>query len=420
MTAELGIIIILLFVSAFFSGSESAIFSLQWWHVYRYKQDQRSSFRQLATLLENPGRILVTILFGNTLVNVASSALAERWFEHQFNEYGLFLAIGIMTIVLLIFGEITPKIFAVNNPEAVASSAAPVIRLFLRLFVPVVAILEKIVDLTNRLITGSATAKKHIGKKDFLMLASEGKREGILSPVEHDVVERILGMDDENLSQVMVPRTEMVALPENVSFEKATKAFRQNNLRRIPLFRDDLDHIIGVLYAKDLLPGLYDVKKRREPALVARSPYFVPSSVTLKQLYLELKARRLHLAVVLDEYGGTAGLITLEDLLKTVLKPVTHQEENLDDEIIATPQGSYIVSCRIELERLSDITGIPIETSAFRTLNGLILNALGQIPETGTCIEFPGMRICIRTISTQRIETVELFPVPLKNEENDE
>ena len=419
MELDLVIILILLVLSGFFSGSESALFSLKWWRIHWLRHRGGRAGKYVAELMDRPRRILITILLGNTLVNVASSSLAEHYLERNFPGQGLLLAISAMTIILLIAGEITPKTLAIQKPERYALWVARPLQLFAILILPLRIILEKITQWTTEF--GKKDKKdQSLGKTDFLNLVSESVRAGILTDKERDVVVRILDMEDVMLNQVMVPRTEMVVLPVDISYQEAVAAFLHHDFRRIPLYRGTPDYIVGILYAKDLLAGWVNPSLRKSPKALARTPYFVPNCISLKQLYAELKQKQLHIAIVLDEYGGTAGLITHDDTLSALLLPVAQTGQIPEDQFKALDNNSYKINARISLKRLNLLIPLYLESEDFRTLNGFLLDRFGQVPEPGdilylenktgkTCEKW---RVQVLTSGKTHIETISLQREP--------
>ena len=402
------LILIFLIISAFFSSSETSLFSIPWWKLHKFRHHENPSAQRLYKMMSDPHRILVTILFGNTLVNVAASSLAEHYLERHFPGNGLWLAIVVMTIILIVAGEITPKTFAIYDPEKLALKIAGPIDWIARILGPVRSFLEMIVRFASNLSGTGSGLLKPLVRKDLLNLIIEGQREGIISKTESHVVKKILNMEEITLDKIMIPRTQIVALPENVSVEEASDLFRQTHLRRVPLFKDSLDSIVGILYAKDLLAEKYRVSSMKTPKQIARTPYFVPQFSNLKQIYKQLRQEQLHLAIVLDEYGGTAGLISHEDILTALLGPVTYQADPLSEDIQQLSETEFLISGLTDLEEIQRIFLINLGTEDFRTLNGLLVDYFGKIPEVGKVFKFESGEIRVEQVSKQRIEEVKL------------
>jgi len=368
------------------------------------------SGRILANLMKRPRAVLITILFGNTLVNVAASSLTERWLERLLPEQGLWVAIITMTIVLLVFGEITPKIIAVHYPEKIALMAARPVRFFSKIIFPVQIVLEKLSDILTPEYSAGKTGK---GRIDFLALIDESYRENILKQSEYSVLKRILQMDSVVIADVMIPRTDIIALPDTIDFDEAVKAMLAFDFRRVPIYSGNLDNITGVLYAKDLLAGWLNPALRTSPKSLARSPFYVPGFISVKQLSNELSQKKCHLGIVLDEYGGTAGLVTHDDILRMIFKPDERDSE--DANILQTlPDKSWVVNAKITCNVLEALLESEFDNLPFRTLNGYLLDQFGRIPEVGESADLhlksgntmKRWRLEILTIESLRIHTV--------------
>ncbi|MCD4653811.1 hemolysin family protein, partial [bacterium] len=371
-----------------------------WWRINYLRHEAGVAGRILTDLMERPRAVLVTILLGNTVVNVAASSISERWMERLIPEHGLWIAIVTMTFVLLVFGEITPKIFAIRNPERIALLAARPIRLFSKLIFPLQIVLEK---LSNSVTCKYDLKKIRKGRIDFLTLVDESRRANILNESEYSVLTHILRMDSVVIQDVMVPRTDIIALPDTVSFNEAVKAMLTYDLRRIPLYSGNLDNIVGILYAKDLLGGWLNPVLRRPPGKLARNPFYVPRFISLKQLSHELSQHKCHLAIVLDEYGGTAGLVTHDDILRMIFAPGAREEVNAN--IVETlPDGGWVVEARITWDVLEKLLNVAPAKHPFRTLNGYLLDCFGRIPDPGEIIE-----VSLETANAEEIWRLEIL-----------
>jgi len=332
----------------------------------------------------------------------------------------LWIAIGMMTILLLIFGEITPKTLAIQFPEKFSLLVVRPLRIFTVIVTPLQILLGMIADITSKIGGSTKNVSDPGSKTDFLSLVQEGERAGILTADERSTVNRILEMGEILVDKIMIPRTEMIALPEDITTQKAAETFLKHDLRRIPLYRGTVDHIIGILYAKDLLGEWLKSGIRRSPKSAARNPLFVPNCIGIKQVYSELKKNRLHLAIVLDEYGGTAGLITHEDILANLLGPVQHIPLNTND-VQPNEDGSFLINCRIPLLELKKITGIKLQSPRFITLNGYLIDRFGRIPQPGESLilkinKVNTWHVEIRQTSNARIEQVLIKPMKVGRE----
>ncbi len=400
-------IIVLLLLSAFFSGSESAMFSLQWWHIHHLSASRSRTAQQLTAILARPHRLLITILLGNTLVNVGASALMENYFEQTIPDHGVWISIAIMTMLLLVFGEITPKTVAVYRPVQFSLLATWPVEAFARLLAPIRIVLEKSILKVTGQDGEPAARQSNVKKEEFLGLISEGVRREILLPDEYSVVESILCMDQMPVDRIMTPRTKIIALPEDVDYAGAVRIFSEYNIHRVPIYRGSIDRIVGILYAKDLFMQRFHLKKIPVPRDIARTPLFLPGCINLKQLYDQLKQRRVHIAIILDEYGGTAGLVSHQDVLQAILMP---QNAEKKESAFVSPIGNnaFLVDCRIDPGDFFNTIQGNYSKGEFRTLNGYLLNVFGKVPKPGETIALPGLKITVVESGPRHIDKVKV------------
>lgn len=411
---DIPLVLILLLLSGFFSGSESALFSIRWWRVNFLRTRGDRNGRRLAELLDHPGSLLMTVLLGNTVVNVAASAVFEHWLEQHYPEQALFLAIVVMTAIILVFCEITPKTVAVLKPEKFGLLAATPIRLLIKGLFPARFIADKLsVSLSDKLKPQATKT----GASDFLTLVDEGRKADVLTETEYDFMTRILEIGETQVTDVMVPRTEIIALPDSIDFDHAVDAVVYYNFKRIPLYGDTRDNITGILYAKDLLGGKMNPVLKRPPKVLARSPLFVPGHITLKQLSHEFTDKKRHMAIVLDEYGGTAGMITHDDLLQSMFG-ITDANDKDGFVLERLSNGEILIDARVDLPKLAEIIATALNNSSSRTLNGYLLDYFGRIPEpgesmivTGKSETGPDWKITIETAAANKVQTVRLTPL---------
>ncbi len=397
------------------------MFSLRWWRLHYLRHRGDASGRHLAELLDRPRRLLIAILVGNTIVNVAASSIAERVVGENLPEQGVWIAIMAMTILLLLLGEVTPKTLAVQNPERVALLVARPLKLLCFIMSPLLYVFSKISAFTTRLGIRNQSHPKLHGITDFMNLVAESVQAGIITAAERDVVSSIVAMADVPVSRVMVPRTQIIALPEDASYDEAVNTFLHHEIWRIPIYRESLDCIVGVLYAKDLITGQINPSQQKSPGLLAREPYFVPDCISVKQLYAAFRQQQILFAVILDEYGGTAGIVTHDDILHVLFHPVGEEKNDLDHAVECHPDGSFTVEASISLDELARLTGLRLESEAFRTLNGYLLDHFGMVPREGDSMQLrtdesgtlqQWVAIVQKTSFTQ-IECVRIQPVPI-------
>jgi len=314
---KLFIIGILLIFSALFSGSETALFSLGRFKLQLLKDQGRAG--KIPQLLADPRRLLITILLGNDLINICASAVAASLVITLWGDPYKWLSIMIMVPLLVIFGEIIPKTIAVNYSREFSLLVARPLSLFTRLvFLP-----RWLIDKIASLFLNLFRKKEHprhdaITEDEFRTLIEVGKEEGVLEEAETELIHKVFGFGDTLISEVMIPKSRVFCLPFDLSHEKILEEVKRNRFSRVPIYKKSKDNMVGILYAKDLLTlgGGWDLKEEENWQKLVRQPYFIPLSKTTEQLFREFQEKRIHLAIVVDEYGKVAGLVTMEDLLE--------------------------------------------------------------------------------------------------------
>lgn len=311
-------LIFLLVLSAFFSGSETALFSLSKVRIKRLQLEKAGNSKILASLLDKPKRLIITILIGNMLVNILASAMASSLSLNYFGDKGLGVSIIIMTLLILTFGEITPKVIAIRNSEKISLFVAPYLNVFSKIVRPLRRVLHRIIDRIIMLIGRRIKEQKPGLTEEELKKAVElGRREGVLDIAEEEMIKSVFRFGDKTAKDVLVPLKRIVAVEEATPLGTIRSMIMKQELSRLPIFKDKLDNIIGVLYAKDLfiagLKGPFTLKG------ILRDPFYVDENINLNELLRSFRSHRIHMALVKDSSGKLVGLVTLQDLLEEII-----------------------------------------------------------------------------------------------------
>lgn len=377
-------LVFLLACSAFFSGSETALYSLKRIHRERLRHAKTRGARTALALLERPTRTIVAILIGNELVNIAASVTATSLVLTRWGPEHAWLAVAFMLPLILIFGELTPKSIAVTRAERVASLVAPPLLAFSRLITPLQGLLKAIVDWILRLLRVSpAFSPSGISENEFKTLLNVGRQEGVVDPDEQALIERVLAFGDMRVHQVMTPRTDMFCLQLDLSFEEALEAVKQRSFSRIPVYHQTIDRIVGILYARDLLQAHGTDTPPTNLNNLLHPPFFVPETKQAGALLTEFQRRRRHLAIVVDEYGGTAGLVTLEDLLEELFGEITDEFDTAPRECIEVEDGTFRVSAMMPVAEFNERFHANFPTDETDTIGGLLFHFFGKVPVRG-------------------------------------
>jgi putative hemolysin len=413
---KLGFLLFLFVLSAFFSGSEVALFSLD-------KKKLKNTFasnplirRYLKNLLDFPRRLLVTILLGNTLINVAASIIAVSIaidYSHNTGfprNIALSIEIIILTICILLFGELIPKIWAAKNPVSFAKLIAiPIYWLNVVLF-PIAEILTEAIRSLLSLLKLDKR-KSAIKSEEITELANLGHERGTIIEEEHGLISSIVNFRSVAVHEVMTPRVDIVSVSIETSFDELIEIITKTGYSRIPIFREDLDEIIGIVYSKDLLPYIKNAESRKTFSLIniARKAMFIPRTKLISILMHEFQEKKMHIAIVVDEYGGTAGLITLEDIIEEILGEIRDEYDKEENPVTKLNDNNYIVLGKLSIDELNELLNTNFnENSNYETVGGMILNHAGQIPKEGYSFQIDSCRFTVKEIQNKRIKKVQV------------
>lgn len=414
--AILATILVLLALSGFFSGSETAFFSIHRLRLRAMREESSVSSRVVSTMMEHPGRLLTTILVGNMLINVLISILLGTRVEHTLSAFfgwpdpvPYVVAVTLVTLVLVFFGEILPKIFAVRVSESFARTVAFPLLSADRVLAP---IRDGCIWLTNLLFRvtrfHSLRAAPFITDEEFRSVFSGPEAKGVIEKDDLDMIQGILESSDMHLKEVLTPRPDVVALPEDASVAEALQLLREHEYSRVPVYEDDLDHVKGILVAKDMLPSLRKGELDRKVKKIIRPAHYVPQTMTIHQFVKEAQRRRSHLAIVVDEYGGTAGIVTLEDAMEEVVGDILDEQDQEEQEYVQLDASTYRVEGSMQLDELSSLINVPVQDEEHETVAGFIMAKSDKIPEIGDTVEFSGVSFTVEQCDGRRVEWIRV------------
>ena len=413
MMNELVAFFVLLLFSAFFSGSETAFFSLTKLTVKELEEDGTPAGQRIAKMLTHSQHLLITILIGNTLVNTGAATLAAlltHKFALQMNfplNWAMLLDVVGVTIVLLVFSEVTPKVYAIRNAESWARFASMPLRIFAWLAAPLILPVLTMTRHFKKRMRGDDHL--HLTGEELRTLVEVGEEHGSLEEDEKKMIHSIFEFGETTVREVMVPRIDMVALPADGSIEEAVELIRREGHSRIPLFRDRIDNVTGILFAKDLIPYLHKQKATIALDQLARLPYFVPEGKKIDELLHEFQTGRIHMAIAVDEYGGTAGLVTLEDVLEEIVGEIQDEFDSDARLYRQTSDGAWVIDSQLDLEDANELFGeelLPTDDD-YETLGGFIYEVAGEVPRASSQYEHLGWRFTVMTMKRHRIGLIK-------------
>jgi CBS domain containing-hemolysin-like protein len=407
----------LLILSAFFSGTETAFFSLSGVQISRMEEERRPNAGLVRSLLRRSDLLLNGVLLGNLIVNVLLTATATilsylLLTARGFSEGAIFVMdIFGVSFLLLVLGEVTPKLLAIRHAERVAPGVAPLIRWWVFLWTPVLNAMAAVSNLFRRLFRSRGPGPRHTSDelKSLFEISAEG---GDIETETHDMISSVFDFGETKVKEIMVPRIDIVGVDLETDVGTLLALVRESEFSRIPVYRESIDRIEGIVYAKDLLAHVF-----REGPLddairpLLRFAYFVPESKPIDDLLKELQRERVHMAIVVDEYGGTAGLVTMEDILEEIVGEIQDEYDVEEQAYRKLDENAWLVDGRLDVDDLSDLVGTEIEGEGFETVGGLIYQALGRIPHQGEEVVVDDLRFIVSKVVRRRITRVKVIRV---------
>jgi putative hemolysin len=388
--------------SALLTGAEAAYFSLG---RARLKQmsEHRAAGAPVAPLIARPHDLLVTLLVGITLINIGASALAAAIAEEMLGQRGLAVAIGAMVFILTVFGEVLPMTVAVQHPVQFSTLVSWPVTALSWLLTPVRGVLSALTTLTVRAVGQERAGEPELTEDELRTLVDVGTREGVVEREERDMIHRVFELEATLVRTVMVPRTDIFCLDLETPAERILPALREQLHSRVPVYEGTIDSIIGVLYTKDLLGHLRGLPPGFELRSVLHPPYFVPESKRADALLQEFQAKKLHLAIVVDEYGGTAGLVSLEDLLEELVGEIVDEYDEPERLIQALGSNTFRVAGKLPIDDLNEATGLKISNDAYDTVGGWVLDLFGRVPRKAERVETPELAVTVEKVERTRV-----------------
>ncbi len=405
---EIAALVTLIGLSGFFSGLEVALVSVRLSKIEQMVKDKIKGATSLHKLKSNPSRMMASVNLGNNLVNVASTALATDIALKLFGSEGLAIAIGAMTFLILVFGEITPKTYCNANATKIAVKYSKILLGFSYAFFPVVWFFEQITKGIIKL-TGSSDVPPGLTEDEIKEVVEQGLKDKAIEKQESELVHGALNFDDIIIRSVMTPRPKMFTLKSKMMLFEALPEINQNGFSRIPVYSENTDKIVGIVHVRDVLKRLEDEDKMITLEQVMRKPIFVSQEKRVSDLLKEMQGRRTHMAIVLDEFGGVEGCVTLEDLLEEIVGEIQDETDTEKPSFQRDGQNAIVTDGDIEIDEINDIFQSDIPPGDdYSTLNGLLHEQLHDMPKEDDKIEIGSLRIIIEKVSKNKPEKIRI------------
>jgi putative hemolysin len=421
---EILLLVVLTFLEAFFVASEIALVSLRRSRIDQLVEEDRAGAKRVRRLLEDPGRFLAVCQLGVTFIGFLASAFAAVSLSQQlakvFEDAGMAtstadgLSLLIVTVVLslltIVFAELVPKSLALAYAERFALVLAVPLDVLGRVFSPLVAVLTGLTRAVTRPFGANVTSEAQITAQELRLIVERGGEQGILEAEEEQMINAVIELGDRRLHQVMVPRVDIIGLHATTSIDAAIDLIIDGGHSRVPVYETSIDEVLGILYAKDLLPFLKsDATERPSLRSLLRTPVFVPESMSIDDLLHEFQRRKVHIAIVLDEYGGTAGLVTIEDLLEEIVGEIQDEYDVEEPLVVTIDEDHARVDGRASIEDLLEIWDMKAELEdqdEYDTVGGLVYHRIGGVPQPGDEVRLDGLHLRVESTDGRRVAKV--------------
>jgi putative hemolysin len=397
MFVDIIVLSFLLCFSAFFSAAETAFFSISRTKARHLAKDNQKPYMLIHQLKESPHRLLTTLLIGNNVVNIGASALATSIALKAFPDYALGLATGIMTLLILVFGEVFPKSLATRNNVAIARLTVYPVYWFSILFFPISTFLNFI-----PMLTGKVQKTSIVTEEELMTIVEVVEEEGEIKEEERELIHNIFEFDDTNASEIMTPRADMFVVDAGQPLD--LQAVASSGFTRIPVTEADIDHVIGIVNIKDIFVHQSVPCQPVDIRNIMRPPYFVPENKKLDSLLRQFKKRKNHIAIVVDEHGGVSGLITLEDVLEELVGEISDETDMEEPRIIKVQNNEWIVPGKSDIDEVNSLIPMEIpDTKEFDTFSGYVLNQTGRIPKVNEEIPIGNFLVIVQEMDGNRV-----------------
>ena len=434
---ELFLIFLLILLNGFFAASEISLISLRKSRVRHLVKSGNPKAKKIQKLQEEPERFLATIQTGVTLIGTLAATLGgviaiERikpifasmpidFFQKAAEPLAVGIVVSMITYFTLVFGELVPKSLAIRYSEKIAFATSTPVDILSRLFRWILRMLTISNNFVLRLITSAEQQETfHVSEDEVKYLIREGRKTGVFEPSEEDLIHSVFKFTDTVVKEVMVPRTEIVAVESGTDIDTILGLMNTKGFSRLPVYSETIDNVIGVVYLKDIL-SLHITNKPFQLEAVLRKPYIVPPNKNVSVLLKEMRERRIHLALVGDEYGGTDGLVTMEDLIEEIVGDIRDEQEKELREIEEISANRYVVDGRTDIGKLNERLAAKLPEDEFETVGGFVLGLFGRLPAEGDQIRFDNLLFTVLRLRKNRIARIRILKyTPEKNERSED
>ena len=404
------LLIICLLFSAFFSGSETAFISLQKVRVEHLIANKVSGSKRVSRMIEHPEKFLSTVLLGTNLVNTAAAALATALAISFWGEQGILIATLGLTAILLIFAETTPKTIAAQHAERLSLIFVRPLELISWLFTPFVIVLSWIACQFTRLVGGTPVSKSLASPEEIRTMISVGEKEGTVEEAEAEMLHKVFEFGDRPVREVMVPRPEVVAIEQGSKITDFLTLYTESPLSRFPVYQENMDNVVGILSVKDVLMAQAKGNINDETTIddLVRPAYFAPETKHVNELFIEMRDKNYRMCVVVDEYGGTAGVVSLSRLVEEIVGEVGDELAEVEKDFEVINEYTFQIDGSMRIEEVNEEMELELPEGDYETVAGFILHLLGHIPKPNEQLRYKGLKLVITEMRGLKIEKIRL------------
>lgn len=383
---QIAFLVILLFLSAFFSSAETSLTTVNRIRMRSLAEEGNKRAERVLHITDDSGKMLSAILIGNNIVNLSASSIATSLAIKLWGSVGAGIATGLLTLLILIFGEISPKTLATIHAEKISLAYSGTIELLMKILTPVIFIINKLsMGFLFLLRVDPNAGNQQMTEQELRTIVDVSKESGVIESEEHEMINNLFDFSDAQAKEVMVPRIDMTFADINSTYDELIEIFQEDKFTRLPVYEENTDNVVGILNMKDLL--LYKDKEHFKLSNIMREPYFTYEHKNTAELFIEMKKSSISLAIVLDEYGATAGLITLEDLLEEIVGEIRDEyDTDEEDSILPLNEREFIVLGSTNLEDLCEELDLNFVSEDYDTIGGYLIGLLDHLPEKNEII----------------------------------
>ena len=407
---QIGLLIVLLLGSGFFSASETSLMSLSKIRIRYMEEEGVKGAKLVSSLIEKSSDLLSSILVGNNVVNIAATSVSTSLFISIFEDGGVVIATAVKTVLVLIFGEITPKTIAANSPEKIAVIVSKPISIIMKITKPIVWVFNLLTGIIFKIMgIENDGVKPFITEEELKAMVNVSHEEGVLEIEEREIINNVFQFGDMQAKEAMIQRLDMVAVNIEDSYDEIIELFKSEKLSRLPVYQESIDDIVGILNIKDIIFLSDEEIQNFNIKNYVREAFFTYEFKKITQLLEEMKKEKSQMAIVVDEYGGTAGLLTIEDLVEVIVGDIDDEYDEEEEEIVKVSDNEYLVEGSTKISDVNEQIGINFESDEFDSIGGFIIGYLKRIPEENELIEVGNVKFSVESIDKNRINKIRIF-----------